>query len=114
MKSSYKLLRIITYILRIVGAITFLLSLFYFCIVLYLWKAEGQYISNTQEIGLTVYAIIIGLVLFLVGAVIALLCDIADNAKRIAEKQWTFTALPFDQKGGSDIQDHSKYMPKSS
>jgi hypothetical protein len=46
MKSSYRLLRVITYILRVTGAIIFTLSLFYFCIVLYLWKAEGQYISN--------------------------------------------------------------------
>jgi hypothetical protein len=112
MKSSYRLLRVIANALRAIGVITFVLSLFYFCIVLYLWKAEWKYVSNTQEIGLTVYAIVIGLILFIVGGVLVLLCDIADNTKRIAEKQLTFTAFPPDQKTGESIQDYSKYMPK--
>lgn len=107
-KTSYRTLRICSRILSSIGILTFLIALAGLILIVIILKVNNEYISNTQQMGLLAYTIVLGAIFYFCGATIPVICDIADNMKLLASKDCGSPAF----KEKEEI-DHSKYLPKT-
>ncbi len=106
--TSYRTLRVCSRILSSIGILTFFIALAGFLFIVFMLKVYDQYISNTQQMGLIIYAIVSGAIFYFCGAIIPVICDIADNTKQLINKKWEMPG----HKEASKETDHSKYLPK--